>query len=58
MTERVLTDAEHQLLCNIVDNEVHRLAGLEADGMQPETPAAQVERLSDLLFGAVRIVLQ
>lgn len=58
MPDRVLTEAEHQLICNVLDNEVHRLQALEADGLQPSTPAAQLERLTDMVFAAGSIALR
>lgn len=58
MSDRVLTEAEHQLVCNVLDNEVHRLQALEDDGLQPSTPSAQLERLTDLVFAADSIILE
>ncbi|QCV88451.1 hypothetical protein FEZ32_08850 [Acidipropionibacterium jensenii] len=58
MSDRVLTEAEHQLICNVLDNEVHRLQALEADGLQPSTPSAQLERLTDMVFAADSIILE
>lgn len=57
MPDRVLTEAEHQLVCNALDSEVHRLQALEEDGLQPDTPAAQLERLTDMVYAARSIVL-
>lgn len=58
MPDRVLTGAEHQLVCNALDNELHRLQALEDDGLQPDTQAAQLERLTDLVYAARTITLE
>lgn len=57
MTDRTLTEAEHQLICNALDNELTRLRNLYEDGLDAEA-LPRLEKLTNLIYDAATIVLE
>lgn len=58
MSDRTLTEAEHQILCNALTREQDRLRALEEDGFSVEFDVTRLEDLTDAVYAAKTVRLE